>query len=96
MKKNILKTGLLAIMSVAAVSCIDLDTAPYDRETDLTAWDKPESAINGVNACYPTMISAEELLYADAMSDNAYTKVNNTLNQAIGNGSYSTAHNYVK
>lgn len=50
MKKNIIKTGLLAIMSVAAVSCIDLDTAPYDRETDLTAWDKPESAINGVNA----------------------------------------------
>lgn len=96
MKKNIIKTGLLAVMSVAAVSCIDLDTAPYDRETDLTAWDKPESAINGVNACYPTMISAEELLYADAMSDNAYTKVNNTLNQAIGNGSYSTAHNYVK
>ena len=30
MKKNIIKTGLLAIMSVAAVSCIDLDTAPYD------------------------------------------------------------------
>lgn len=96
MKKNIIKTGFLTVMSVVAVSCIDLDTAPYDRETDLTYWNKPEAGINAVNACYPTLVSAEELLYADAMSDNAYTKVNNVLNQAIGNGSYSTAHNYVK
>lgn len=86
----------MTVLAVAAVSCVDLDTAPYDRETDLTYWEKPEAAINALNACYPTLISAEELLYADAMSDNAYTKVNNTLNQAIGNGSYSTAHSYVK
>lgn len=96
MKKNILKTTLLTVLSVVAGACVDLDTAPYDRETDLTYWEKPGSALEAVNACYPTMISAEELLYADAMSDNAYTKVSNTLNQAIGNGTYSTAHSYVK
>lgn len=96
MKRKLLKTGLLTLCAIVAVSCVDLDTAPYDRETDLTYWEKPGSALEGVNACYPTMISAEELLYADAMSDNAYTKVTNTLNQAIGNGTYSTAHSYVK
>lgn len=90
------KASLLTLLAVVAVSCVKLDTAPYDRETDLTYWEKTESALESVNACYPTMVSAEELLYADAMSDNAYTKVTNTLNQAIGNGTYSTAHSYVK
>src|SRR5690606_4579602 len=59
-------------------------------------WNKPESAAYKINECYKGMNSAEEVLYADAITDNAYTNVNSRYNQAIGNGSYSTADNYVR
>lgn len=96
MKNNIMKTSLLAVLALTAVSCVDLNTVPYDKETDLTYWEDPDAAINSLNACYPTLGSAEEIFYADAASDNAYTKDVVKYNQAIGNGSYSTAHVYVK
>jgi hypothetical protein len=86
--------GVTVLMMTA--SCVDLELTPYDRESDLSFWQKPEAAIYTLNACYPTLSSAEEVLYADAMSDNAYTKVSNSYNQTIGNGSYSTADTYVQ
>ncbi|SFC39251.1 Starch-binding associating with outer membrane [Parapedobacter composti] len=85
-----------AITGIFLISCHDLDLSPYDRETDIDYWNKPESALYMVNKCYQGLNNAEELLYSDAMTDNAYTKVSNSHNQAIGNGTYSTADNYVR
>lgn len=96
MKTNIVNTICMVAMAGVVTSCVGLDTMPYDKETDLTYWTKPESAINALNACYPTLYSAEEVIYADAMTDNAYTKALTGFNQSIGNGSYSTAYPYVK
>ncbi len=94
-KNNILK--LLAILiSFSVVSCVELELVPYDRETDETYWQKPEAALFALNACYPTLSSASKVLYSDAMTDNGYTKVPNSFNQNIGNGSYSTADAYVQ
>ncbi|TJY67141.1 RagB/SusD family nutrient uptake outer membrane protein [Sphingobacterium alkalisoli] len=78
------------------VSCHDLDLTPHDRETDTDYWNKPESASYMINKCYQGMNNADEVLYSDAMTDNAYTKVSNSHNQAIGNGTFSTADNYVR
>lgn len=91
-----LKYVLGGILLTLVFSCVSLNTEPYDRETDLSYWNKENSANYALNACYPTLYSAEELLYADAMSDNAYTKVQLGFNQAIGNGTYTPASTYVK
>lgn len=94
--KTIVKTLLYTALISATVSCVDLDSAPYDKETDLTYWSKPGSALYSLNACYPKLYSAEEVLYADAMSDNAYTKVLTGFNQSIGNGTHTTDYPYLK
>ena len=93
---NMMKYILGGILLNSVVACVPLDTEPYDRETDLSFWNKEGSALYALNACYPTLYSAEEVLYADAMTDNAYTKVQTGFNQSIGNGSYSTAYPYVE
>ena len=93
MKKNI----IITISSVWAVfilnSCIELDTAPLNSDTDLTYWQQPSSAIETVNSCYRWIGSANEIIYLEGTTDNAYVRNGNT--QSIGNGSYSTADNYV-
>lgn len=87
----------LAIAALSLTSCIGLDTAPYDRETDMTFWkDDSLSALKAVNGCYQYLGSMDEQLWSEAMTDNAYTKQPSAYTQSIGNGSYSTADNYVK
>ena len=93
MKKNI-----LAIASVAVLfaSCVGLDTAPYDRETDLTFWEEgPSSALSALNTCYGNIASIQEYLYSEGATDNAYVK-GVTSTQPIANGSYDTSNSYVK
>lgn len=96
--KTIIKTFALSVAILAgAMSCISLDTPPYDRETDLTYWDEdPDAAINAVNSCYNTIISMQELLYGDSYSDNAYIGMQVGNPNSIGNGSYSTSDDYVE
>lgn len=96
--KNILKSSLIILLVISTMSsCIGLDTAPYDRETDLTFWSKdPNAAIDAVNTCYQFITSMEELIYSEGMTDNAYIKMPAGYTQSIGNGSYSTADAYVK
>lgn len=94
--KKISKYILGAIVILSGVSCVSLDTAPYDRETDLTFWkEDPNAAVEVLNTCYSYIESIEELMYSEAMTDNAYTKQPNDYTQNIGNGSYSSADNYV-
>jgi hypothetical protein len=97
MKKHLLRYSIATVIAcMLFVSCHDLDLTPHDRETDVEYWNKPESAVYMINKCYQGMNNADEVMYADAMTDNAYTKVSNSHNQAIGNGTYSTADNYVR
>lgn len=97
MKTNI-KILLLtvAIMLLATTSCVPLDVTPHDKTTDIEYWKKPNAVFNMVNSCYAGVTSADEVVYADAMSDNAYVKVSNGFPQSIGNGSLSTADGYVQ
>lgn len=96
--KTIIKTFTLSLAILfGAVSCISLDTPPYDRETDLTFWDEdPDAALDAVNTCYNTIISMEELMYGDSYSDNAYIGLQAGNPNSIGNGSYSTSDDYVE
>ncbi len=97
MKTHILQyTIATAVAWMFLISCQDLELSPHDRETDKDYWNKPESAVYMLNKCYQGMNNADEVLYSDAMTDNAYTKVSNSHNQAIGNGTFSTADNYVR
>lgn len=97
MKTTIKNLILSAVLVVGGASCVDLDTAPYDRETDLTYWEEdPEAAVKALNNCYTYLGNMDEQLYSEAMTDNAYTKQPNDFTQNIGNGSYSTADSYVK
>ena len=97
MKTTIKNLILSAVLVVGGASCVDLDTAPYDRETDLTYWEEdPEAAVKALNTCYTYLGNMDEQLYSEAMTDNAYTKQPNDFTQNIGNGSYSTADSYVK
>lgn len=96
--KTIIKNSILAaVLVVGGASCIDLDTAPYDRETDLTYWEEdPGAALKALNTCYTYLASMDEQLYSEAMTDNAYTKQPNDATQNIGNGTFSSADPYVK
>jgi hypothetical protein len=96
MKTTINNFILVALLMVSVSSCVKLDTAPYDRETDLVYWEQdPNAALNALNTCYTYIASMDETMYADCMSDNAYTKVPSAENQKIGNGSFSTDDSYV-
>lgn len=99
MKKYIkILHSAIAIMLLLTLfsSCQDLDLSPHDRDTDIDFWNKTESAPYMVNKCYQGMNNADEVLYSDAMTDNAYTKDYVSHNQAIGSGKYSTAERYVR
>ncbi|MDR2562902.1 MAG: RagB/SusD family nutrient uptake outer membrane protein [Prevotellaceae bacterium] len=95
MKTKAIKLLCLTTLTLTLSSCIDIDAPPYDRESDLTFWNNPQSAVQTLNACYEYLASAEEILYADAATDNAYCKVQD-YTRDIGNGAYSPADNYVK
>jgi hypothetical protein len=95
MKTNSIKIILLAVGAFLLSSCLDLDTPPYDRETDLTFWNDPLSAVQTLNSCYEVIASTEEILYAEAATDNAYSKVQD-FTRDIANGAYSPAYHYVK
>ena len=87
---------VLSVLGLAA-SCVSLDTPPYDRETNLTFWSEdPNAAFDAVNTCYEYIASMDELMYSEGMTDNAYVKMPTGYTQSIGNGSYSTADDYVK
>ena len=96
MKRKFFALTTFAGILFAASSCIGLDTAPYDRETDLTYWSKNEGAAEAVlNSCYASMFSASEIIESEGASDNAYVKGLGTT-QPIANGSLSTDNSYVK
>ncbi|MDR2449397.1 MAG: RagB/SusD family nutrient uptake outer membrane protein [Prevotellaceae bacterium] len=95
MKTNIIKTIFLATWALLLSSCLDIDTPPYDRESDLTFWNDPLSAVQVLNSCYEHLPSTEEVLYSEAATDNAYCKVQD-FTRDIANGAYSPAYHYVK
>jgi hypothetical protein len=95
MKTNIIKIIFSATCAVLLVSCLDIDTPPYDKESDLTFWNDPLSAVQTLNSCYESLASAEEILYSDAATDNVYCE-GQGYTRDIANGAYSPADQYVK
>lgn len=96
MKYSIKNIFVVASVAVVNAACVGLDTAPYDRETDLTFWsENKNAALSTLNTCYTQLSSMDEQMFAECMSDNAYTKQPNDYTQNIGNGSFSTADRYV-
>lgn len=91
-KLSIVTLSFLTIF--LSTSCVKLDLSPYDRVSDTKYWNNNEAAINALNSCYANLMSANEVLYSDAMTDNAYCKVG-SINQAIGNGSYASDNPYI-
>lgn len=91
-KLSIVTISFLTILF--STSCVDLNVTPYDRISDVTYWSKNEAAVDALNTCYTNLMSADEVLFSDAMSDNAYCKVGK--NQAIGNSSYGTDDGYLE
>jgi len=84
----------LSLSALVFAACVPLDTPPYDRETDLTFWEKdPTAAVSTLNTCYTYLTDMYQLVYSDGMTDNAYVKGGQ--NQAIGNGKYGTSEGYV-
>lgn len=94
MKKILYTLALAAVAFGSVISCVPLDTPPYDRETDLNYWEEdPDAALSALNTCYTTLTDMYELVYSDGMTDNAYVKGGQ--NKAIGNGTYGTSEGYV-
>lgn len=63
MKNIFYKLAVIAGSAITLSSCVSLDTEPYDRTTDLTYWNKDESAaINVLNSCYASMYSLFEIV----------------------------------
>ena len=90
---------IYSILSISAIilssySCVPLDTAPYDRDTDLSFWQNdPEAAISALNTCYVSLTDMYGLVYSEGTTDNAYVKGGQT--KAIGNGTYGTSESYI-
>jgi starch-binding outer membrane protein, SusD/RagB family len=93
-KQNIRKVAIGLLLFSTATSCVDLDIKPYDRLSDIQYWEKEDAALLALNNCYANLTNIYEILYSDAMSDNAYCKVQ-AYNQAIGNGSHASDNSYV-
>ncbi|MBO4447280.1 MAG: RagB/SusD family nutrient uptake outer membrane protein [Bacteroidales bacterium] len=80
---------------LSASACVPLDTAPYDRDSDLSFWQNdPDAAISALNTCYVSLTDMYGLVYSDGMTDNAYVKGGQT--KSIGNGTYGTSEGYVE
>lgn len=77
--------------------CESLDTPLVDRESDITFWDKPEDALAALNSCYPDLFGANQFIFSESLSDNAYTKSNNgSLVRDVANGSYGTSADLIR
>lgn len=85
-------TGIMVLLLTTA--CVDLDIKPYDRMSDIQYWEKEDAALLALNTCYANLTNIYEILYSDAMTDNAYCKVQ-SYNQAVGNGSFASDDAYV-
>lgn len=96
MKKIIKYVGILIALCPLAYSCIGLDTAPYDRETDLTYWSQdPDAALKGLNTCYQFLPGMNDLVTMEAATDNAYYK-GGVSTGPIAAGKYDADYGYIK
>jgi hypothetical protein len=94
-----MKTKYIAMAFLVCLlfGCESLDTPLVDRESDITFWDKPEDALAALNSCYPDLYGADQYIFNESLSDNAYTKSNNgSLVRDVANGSYGTSANLVR
>ena len=89
MKKHTLFLTAL-VLCLSLFSCHKLDIAPKDQESELTFWDKPQDALNVLNACYENLYNAEYFFFNETLSDNAFNKseVDGSNSRNIAQGSF--------
>ena len=84
----------LSVISIFSACTSDLDLAPVDSQSELNYWDTEEDATIFLNSIYADLMSAEDYLYFNALSDDAYTKAMEQYRN-IASGSYGTANGVV-
>lgn len=91
MKKIFLFLSVIWIFSACSS---DLDLSPMDSQSELNYWDTEEDAQIFLNSIYADLMSAQDYLYFNALSDDAYTKAMEEYRN-IASGSYGTANGVV-
>lgn len=91
MKKIFLFLGTIWMFSACTS---DLDLSPMDSQSELNYWDTEEDARIFLNSIYADLMSAENYLFFNALSDDAYSKAMEEYRN-IGSGSYGTANGVV-
>jgi starch-binding outer membrane protein, SusD/RagB family len=86
------KISLLLVILIAVASCKKLDLAPIDRFTELTFWQSDVNVNNALNNIYGGIYSSTPVLYNDALSDNAFSKLAGSTNvDAIASGNFTAS-----
>ena len=88
-----MKKILFIILTIANFGCSDLDLSPIDSRSELTFWQNEEDARIFLNSMYADVWNANAYLYFNALSDDAYTRVEDYRN--IANGNYDASNGVV-
>lgn len=91
MKKII---AIIMFFSVFTGCTSDLDIAPIDSESELTYWETDEDARIFLNSMYADIMGADEYLFLNALSDDAYSKAREDYRN-IASGNYGPTNGVV-
>ncbi|WP_339811412.1 RagB/SusD family nutrient uptake outer membrane protein [Zunongwangia profunda] len=90
-----MKRIIILIAIAMQVSCSsDLDLTPYDSQSELTFWQTEEDANVYLNAIYADLMNADQYLFLNSLSDDAYTKGREEYRN-IASGSYGPTNGVV-
>ena len=82
---------LLACLSFGMIGC-DLDTQPWDQESEEIFWGDPNSSAKALVSCYADILDANSYGFMESLSDNAYTKdLSWNSVRDVANGNYDPA-----
>lgn len=79
------------VLTVAATSCTDLDTAPKDQLSPSTTWKTPDDAQKFLVGCYNGWAGDADVLYWDCASDFGFNYHQHEGWRQIGNGTMSSS-----
>ena len=85
----------VSIISFYTACTSDLDLTPLDSQSELNFWDTEEDARLFLNSIYADLMSAENYLFFNALSDDAYTKAMEDYRN-ISSGSYGPTNGVVR
>lgn len=90
--KKILSYILILVISFG---CTDVDLEPLDAQSELNYWRTQEDATTFLNSMYADLMSADNYLFLNALSDDAYTKSVEDIRN-IANGNYDASNGTIR